>query len=145
MTVDLSLVVLAVTTFLTLSQKKKGTSECSKGLEEQRSRIIFATDGTISYQWKNQEGEEDQRTIHMPLEEVLATTQGDPPQRRRMHTQELIRHILILCVARAPQGRARRGNMARQVLDPLPNFEKEEEQGATSMAPANEALCRKDC
>ena len=63
-----------------------------KGLEVQRSRSIFATDGTISYQWKNREGEKDQRIVCMPLEEVLATT---------MHTQASTRHILTPCVARA--------------------------------------------
>ena len=36
----------------------------------------------------------------MPLEDVLAT-QGDRPHKRRLHTQEPIRHILKLCEARA--------------------------------------------
>ena len=36
----------------------------------------------------------------MPLEDVLAM-QGDRPHKRRLHTQEPIRHVLKLCEARA--------------------------------------------
>ena len=69
----------------------------------------------------------------------------DSPHKRRMHTQELIRHILKPCVARALQGRAPRGDMARQVIDALPKPQKEETRGMMSMAPAKQkALCRKD-
>ena len=70
----------------------------------EKTRGIYATNGNISYRWMNQEGEENQRIVYMPLEEVLATTQGDPPDKRRRHTEELLRRILILCVGRAPQG-----------------------------------------
>ena len=71
----------------------------------------------------------DQRLPFMPLDEVLATTQGDTSHKREMHTQDLIRHAPMLCAARVPQGRAPRGNMARQLFDPLPRTEKGKEKG----------------
>ena len=71
--------------------------------EELRSPIIFASDGTISYKWKKQEGEEDQGGPYMPLEEVV-TTQRDASHKRRMHAQELVKHIFIFCGARMKHG-----------------------------------------
>ena len=47
----------------------------------------------------------DQRVQYMPFEEVLVT-QGDGHHKRRMPTQDLIRHVLVLCGAKVPQGRA---------------------------------------
>ena len=58
----------------------------------------------------------------MPLEDVLAT-QGDRPHKRRLHTREPIRHVLKLCEARAPQGRASKHGRQRM------------------MPPVNEARC----
>ena len=46
------------------------------------------------------------------------------------HTQELISHILVLCVARPPQGRGLCGDMARQVINVLPKSENEKEHDA---------------
>ena len=99
------------------------------GQEETSSRIIFAAGGSIPNTWKKQEGSVDQRLPFMPLDEVLATSQGDTSHRRGMHTHDLIRHVLILCAARVPQGRPPRGNMARQLFDPLPRTEKGKEKG----------------
>ena len=61
------------------------------------------------------------RVAYMPLEEVLAT-QGDT---RRMPTQELIRHIRILCRAKVHQCRAPCG---QQLLDAPPKAEKERQE-----------------
>ena len=109
--------------------------------EEHNSQIIFATKASLTH--GRGEGPRDQRVPHMPLEDVLAT-QGDRPHKRRLHTREPIRDVLKLCEARALQGRAPRGDMARQVIDALPKPQKEEEQGMMPMAPATLALCCKD-
>ena len=56
----------------------------------------------------------------MPLEESLATAQGDSPNKKRIQIEDLIRHVFVLCGAEAPQGRVFRGNMARQLSDACP-------------------------
>ena len=101
------------------------------------SRIIFAAEGSITYKWK-QEEDVDHR------EEELAT-QADGPHKRRMPTHGLTKHVLILCGAIVPQGRAPRGNLARQLLEALPKAEEGTGTGASPMAPSNQALCREDC
>ena len=40
-----------------------------------------------------------------------------------MHTQEVTRHVLMLCGTRVLQGRAPHGNMARQLFDAFPKIE----------------------
>ena len=44
----------------------------------------------------------------MPLEESLATAQGDSSNKKRIQIEDLIRHVLLLCGAEAPQRRAPR-------------------------------------
>ena len=101
--------------------------------EEPRSRIIFSTYGSTSYKWKNHEGEVDQRLPYMSLEEVRATTHGDTSNRRRMHTQELIRHVFMLCEACVPQGRAPRGWQDSHTMR-FSKTDKEKEKGTMALA-----------
>ena len=66
-----------------------------------------------------------------------------------MHTQELIRHVFMICGARAFQGRAPRGNMARQTPDALPKTEKEKEKrndadGSSTTSALSKRLLRKE-
>ena len=69
----------------------------------------------------------------------MATMQGDASPRRRTHTQVQIRDVLLLQRKKAPQGRAPRGNMARQRLEALPEAEKGTGKGTMPMAPANQS------
>ena len=84
------------------------------------------------------------RIQHMPLEDVVVT-KGDTSHSRTIHTEDPIRHVFLLCGAKAPLGSAPRGNMARQVLETLPKAGEGAGKRATSMTPANEELCCRDC
>ena len=63
--------------------------------EGQRLRIIFATDGTISYKLKKHDGEAEQWVAYMPLEEVLVKTKGGSSHKKEMHTQELTKRVFF--------------------------------------------------
>ena len=67
------------------------------------------------------------------LEEVLTAQDGS--HKRRITIQDIIRHIHILCGARAQQGRAPRGNMVRQLSDASPKVEKGRGWGAKGRVP----------
>ena len=95
-----------------------------------KSRIIFATEESVSSKWKKEEGDEDQWVTYIPLEEVTVS-QGDGSHERRLPTQEVVRP------------RASLGYMARQLLDALPKAEKEQGKGGVPMAQTNKALRRK--
>ena len=50
---------------------------------------------------------------YAPLEEAMSTQDGYP--QRGVMIQEVVRHALILCGAQVSQGRALRGNLAREL------------------------------
>ena len=77
-----------------------------------RSRTIVATEGCITHRRKRQETDAAYPP-YAPLEEATGTQDGYP--KRRVKIQDLVRHALILCGAQVPQGRAPRGNVAREL------------------------------
>ena len=75
-----------------------------KAWADTTSRIVFAVGGFICYKWEKQP----------PLGEVLSTADG-AQHMRRLRVQDLVRHVVVLCGADGPPGRAPRGNLAREL------------------------------
>ena len=63
--------------------------------EGQRLRIIFATERTIKYKLRKQDGEADQWVGCMSVEVVLVTTKGGSSQKKEMQTQELTKRVFF--------------------------------------------------
>ena len=101
----------------------QASTNLRKACHPHKSRIIFATEGFVSYRWDKQEGEDQRNPPYAPLKEIQTTQDGS-----NKRIQNLIKHTLVLCGPKVPQARAPRGNMARQLNDAILKAEKEKER-----------------
>ena len=80
--------------------------------------VIFADEGFMASKWKKQQETDGVHPPFAPLEDVMEAQDGY--QKRRVKIQDPIRLTMLFCGQDAPQGRAPRGNMARELSKAIP-------------------------
>ena len=112
-----------------MGENMQASTNLRKACHPHKSRIIFATEGFVSYRWDKQEGEDQRNPQYAPLKEIL-TTQDRSGTRRTERT--------------AGESSSRKhGEAAKRCSSK--SREKKESEGRAPMELGNEARCHKDC